>query len=275
MEAKVFNGRKLAWQKEKNLQKKVRQTMEKIGYQPKLVAILIGQNSASQIYLNLKEKVAERVGVDFERKDFPEDVSPGLIIEEIKKANQDEKVAGIMVQLPLPKQSAISNQQLAIIDAIAPEKDVDCLTTANLELLKKGKPRFLPATTKAILSIFKEEKINLAGKKIVVVGVKGFVGEPLFHYLKVLGCNVTGIDKETKDLGKVTKEADILISSTGVPNLIKTDMVKEGAVVIDVGSPKGDVDPSTALRASFVTPVPGGVGPLTVICLLENLCYNL
>lgn len=149
---------------------------------------------------------------------------------------------------------------------------MDCLTTKNLALLKTGKPHFLPATTKAVVSVLESAKVDLAGKRIVIVGSRGFVGEPLFDYLRGQGLNVAGVDKETKNLAAVTREAGILISATGVPNLIKKEMVKEGAAVIDVGYPKPDIDFERIKKiASFITPVPGGVGPLTVISLLENV----
>jgi len=266
--AVIFDGKKLAAQKEEILKAKVAM----LNFFPKLTAVSLGDDPASQIYLRLKGHSAGRIGIDFEKKEFTEGVDYQEIIREIQKANQDEKVWGIMVQLPLPRKLEIGNWKLEILGAIAPSKDVDCLTKENLDLLKAGKPHFLPATVRGIMEILKFGKIKLRGKKIVVVGAKGFVGRPLVDYLRSLGSDVVGVDKETPDLGTKTKEADILISATGVPNLIKKEMVKKGVVVVDVGSPRGDVDFEKVEEiASFITPVPGGVGPMTVICLFENL----
>lgn len=274
----IFDGKKLAQEKEKALRAKVDE-LKKQGIIPQLVSILIGNNPASKLYLGLKQKAAERVGVEFEKKEFPENVSLQEVIAQIKKSNQDEKVWGIIVQLPFELCSQgkpFKEIEKQVLNTIDPKKDVDCLTKANLELLKQGKSRFLPATVRGIMEILQIGKVSLEGKKIVVVGAKGFVGRPLVNYLRSLGNNVVGVDKETPDLKTKTKEADILISATGVPNLIKKEMVKEGAVVIDVGSPKGDVCFEEVKEvASFITPVPGGVGPMTVICLFENLLLGL
>ena len=266
--AMIFDGRKLAQEKEGKLVLAVAEFKKTHGFVPKLVSILIGDNPASIRYLVIKKAIGERAGIEVVVKKFSVNVSSQLVQRFIKQANLDSRVTGIMIQMPLPG-------KLRVLSAIAPSKDVDCLTTENLELLKTGKPRFLPATTKAVASVFESAKIGLAGKKIVIVGSKGFVGEPLFDYLKGQGFSVTGIDKETKTLGEVTRQADILISATGVPNLIKKEMIKKGAVVIDVGYPQPDVDfAAVAEVASFITPVPGGVGPLTVISLLENVLLS-
>lgn len=268
----IFDGRQLALLHEKILQKRVNKLVSKIGFRPILVSVLIGENPASLKYLALKKTVGERLGFKVDVKEFPENINIQEVLAVIRQANQDEKVWGILVQLPLPKRLETGNWKLEILGAITPSKDVDCLTQGNLELLKQGKPRFLPATVKGILSILASAKIGLPGKRIVVVGAKGFVGQPLTWYFQTLGYGVVGLDQEIEDLSQETKKADILISCTGVPGLIKKQMVKRGAVVIDVGSPKGDVCFEEVKKvASFITPVPGGVGPMTVISLFENL----
>lgn len=275
----IFEGKKLANEKEKVLQEQVKRLVGKLGFAPKLVAILVGNNPASQIYLRLKGEAAQRIGIDFEKKEFPEDVDPQEVIAEIKRVNQDDRVWGIMVQLPLPKESGIRNQELGILGTIAPAKDIDCLTPHNLGLLAMGQPKFLPATVRAVLTIIqnsrlaaKQAKFIIQNSNVVVVGRSNIVGKPLALILTNLGATVTVCHSKTKNLSDFIRKAEILISATGIPGLIKKEMVKKGAVVIDVGSPKGDVDFEEVKKvASFITPVPGGVGPLTVVSLLENL----
>jgi methylenetetrahydrofolate dehydrogenase (NADP+)/methenyltetrahydrofolate cyclohydrolase len=269
--AKVFEGKKLAQKKEKELAKKVAE-LKKKGIRPKLVSFLVGENPASLLYLKKKEEAAKRVGINFELQKFSSNINFTLLRRRIREKNNDSGVSGVMVQLPL---SEINQEILA---EISPEKDVDCLTPENLGLLALGKPRFLPAVVKAVLAILKF--VFTQGVlpspplrwDIVVVGASGFVGRSLVAYLKNLGLKAIPCDEFTKFLKKWTKRGDILISATGVPGLIKKEMVKKGAVVIDVGSPKGDVDFEEVKKvASWITPVPGGVGPLTIVCLLENV----
>lgn len=261
----IFDGKKLANEKEKVLQEQVKKLVSKLGFAPKLVAILVGDNPASQIYLRLKGEAARRVGVDFEKKEFPENVDPQEVLSGIKRANQDDRVWGIMVQLPLPK-------ELGILEAISPTKDVDCLTAENFGLLAMGKPKFLPATVRAVLTIIQNSKSKVKSSNVVVIGRSNIVGRPLALALTNLGATVTVCHSKTKNLADFTRRAEILISATGIPGLIKKEMVKKGAIVIDVGSPKGDIDFTEVKKAaSFITPVPGGVGPLTVVSLFENL----
>ena len=253
----IFDGNAFAKEKEKALKKRISKL------KPKLISILVGDDKASALYTKLKQKAAKRVGIKFEIKRFNSNVSKEKIVFLIKQLNKDKNVQGIMVQLPLPKRlrSEIQN----ILDSISPEKDIDGLT--------KNSP-FIPATTKAIIRILGEakEKLREGKEKVVVVGEKGTVGKSVMKELKNLNYDVTGVDIETEDLKSVTEKADILISTTGVPNLIKGNMVKDGVVIIDVGSPHGDVLFNEVIqKASFITPVPGGIGPVTIISLLENL----
>lgn len=262
MTAIIFDGKAFAKGKEEKLLK----ILEKLPSRPKLAAVLVGDNPESELYLKLKQRAAERLGISFEMKRFS-GKNRNEVIDFIKEKNNDSGVSGIMVELPL-------SEKFQILDLIRPSKDVDCLTGENLRLLAEGRPRFVPPTVKAVGEILKEAG-GIAQKKVVVVGSDGSVGKGILSYLK----DAEGIDQGTEDLASVTKNADVLISATGVGHLIKREMVKPGAVVIDVGIEKkrdlgvvGDVDFENVKEvASFITPVPGGVGPVTVVCLMENL----
>jgi len=269
----IFDGRKFAQDKEKVLQRELEKLTKK-GCSLKLISILVGQDPASRLYVSLKEKAANRVGVVFEKQEFSENVDAKELTDFIKNQNNDHSVGGIMVQLPLPKKLEIGSWKLEILGSIEPSKDVDCLTPENLGLLITGKPRVLPATVRGIWEILGKAGINektIVSKNVCVLGRSNIVGKPLANLLINQGAAVTVGHRQTKNLSYITKRADIIISATGSPNLVKGEMVKEGAVVIDVGSPKGDVDfNSVVKKASFITPVPGGVGPMTVVSLLEN-----
>ena len=269
--AVIFDGKKFAQDKEEVLQQEFEKLAKK-GYLLKLVSILIGQNPASRLYVSLKEKAANRVGVVFEKQEFPEYVDVRELTDFIKSQNNDSDVRGIMVQLPLP--ATFGDKIVTILREIAPQKDVDCLTPENLGLLMMGKPRVLPATVRGVWEILGRAGINektIVGKNVCVLSRSDIVGKPLANLLINRGATVTVCHSQTKDLACLMKRADIIISATGSPNLVKGEMVGEGAIVVDVGSPKGDFDlDSVAKKASFITPVPGGVGPMTVISLLEN-----
>lgn len=259
----IFDGKKFAQEKEKELRKKVL----KLKSAPKLVSILVGDDPSSVLYTNLKKKAAERVGVEFEIMKFPDSISKLYLIKVIKNLNNDQRVNGIMVQLPLPL--ALKEKTQTILNNIDQGKDVDGLTKRSA---------FIPATTKAVIRIIgiAKEKVDTKDEKIIVVGSKGMVGKSIVKELKNLKYSVEGIDKETKDLKSETSKGDILISATGVKNLIKENFVKDGAVVIDIGAPYGDVSfNKVKKKASFITPVPGGVGPVTIVSLLENLVYSV
>jgi len=268
MTAVIFNGREFARKKTEELAKVIRNFSD-IKKKPKLVAILVGDNLESRLYLSLKGRKAVQLGINFEFREFSEN-NPQEVIDYIEKKNMDQTVNGIIVELPLPAEW----DEYIVLDKIRPDKDVDCLTSENLRLLAEGRPRFVPPTVKAVGEILKEAG-GIAQKKVVVVGSDGSVGKGILSYLK----DAEGIDQGTEDLASVTKNADVLISATGVGHLIKREMVKPGAVVIDVGIEKkrdlgvvGDVDFENVKEvASFITPVPGGVGPVTVVCLMENL----
>lgn len=272
----IFDGRAFAQIKEQALLREVGE-IKKRGITPKLVSILADESKESALYVSLKAKFAERIGAIFEVHHFDED-NLKEIIEDIKKANADRSIHGIMVQLPVLHEEEI-------VRTIAPEKDVDCLTPENLGLIALKRPRFLPATVKAVLEIIQSSLRQLAGMNVVIIGASVIVGKPLAILLSDLGATVTLCRSTTKDLPDFTRRADILISATGAIDLVTKEMVKEGAMVIDVGISKllrggkfrvvGDVNLDVLAKTSFLTPVPGGVGPVTVACLFENLMAAL
>lgn len=257
----IFDGKGLASEKEKVLTNKV-QNLVKRGVTPKLVTILVGNNPASILYTNLKKKAAERIGAVMEVERFGSRVSSNTIIRTINKLNKDNAVHGIMVQFPLPRK--FLSFRLQIVKSIDPKKDVDGLLTESA---------FLPATVKAVLQIIEvaKKEVKHDYNKVTVVGASGMVGRPLVKILRELKYTVFTSDINTKDLSKDTLKSDLIISATGKSGLIKESMVKEGVTIIDIGAPKGDVDPNVYKKAAFYTPVPGGVGPVTISCLLENL----
>lgn len=256
MNDKVIDGKKLALEHEVRLKAKIQQ----LGIRPKIVSILVGQDPASVLYSKIKKNKAWQVGVDFKLHEFPEDTSFQTLESEIEKLNNDRSVNGVMVQLPLPRQRYDDDLTDQVVWLIKPEKDVDGLTN------KGPVPQ---ATIRGVLSILDAERIDINGKKVGVVGVTGMIGGPLAEILRQKGAQILGFDSKTVDLNKEAARADILISCVGKPNLIGSDAVKNGAVVIDVG---GDVDFDSAWpKASKITPPKGGVGPMTVISLMENV----
>lgn len=261
--ADIFDGQKLAQEKEKRL----KAVVKKLKIKPKLVVVLVGDDPASRLYVELKKEAAERVGIDFELKKFKKSVSQDSVIAYIQEKNGEKATSGIMVQLPLPK----NFDEFKIRRSIHPFKDVDCLHPKNLGMLMLGEPVFYPAAVKAVLEILLSRSRLFKGKEIVIVGASNLVGKPLSLVLSNLGATVSLCRSMTRNLAEHTKRADILVSATGKPGLIKKEMVKKGAVVIDVGETKGDVEEDVAQVASFLTPVPGGVGPVTVVSLLENV----
>jgi len=271
----IFDGKKLAREKEKNLRQQFKLLANKKKTAPKLVSILVGNDPASCLYTRLKKEAAERIGINFEKVEFVEEADDGQIKECIKKLNKNPRVGGIMVQLPLPV--SLKDKQKEIVETIVPTKDVDCLTATNLGRLVMGEMILLPATVRGIWEILEKAGINektIVGKNVFVLGRSDIVGKPLANLLINRGATVTVCHRQTKDPACLIKRADIIISATGSPNLVKGEMVKEGAIVIDVGSPKGDIDfDSVVKKASFITPVPGGVGPMTVVSLLENFLF--
>lgn len=274
MDSKIIDGRKLALIRQEKLVREIK----KLKIKPKIVSILVGDDVPSVLYTNIKQKKASEMGINFQPLYFslpPQGWTHELFEEvanKIKELNNDPSVHGIMMQLPLPEGFLQGHDKKELLQLIDPKKDVDGLNY-------RGKTwSFVPAAVKAVLSIFEDEKIPVAGKDVVVVGSSDLIGKPVAEEMEKLGAKVIICDRQTPNLQGETLEAQILISAAGVPGLITGDMVLDGVVVIDVGAEKvdskvvGDVDfESVYPKASKITPVPGGVGPMTVISLMENV----
>ena len=241
---------------------------------PKLVVVLVGNDPASQVYVNKKAKTAQAIGMSSEVLTFPENFRQEELAGEIQRLNLDPTVHGILVQLPLPRHI----NTLEIINLVAPHKDVDGLHPTNLGLVLAGDPRGCkPCTPAGVITLLKHYKVPMAGKHAVVVGRSNIVGKPMGLLLLQENATVTYCHSKTEDLAAVTRQADLLIAAVGVPKLITADYVKPGAVVVDVGTNRldgklvGDVDfESVSPQASFISPVPGGVGPMTICTLMAN-----
>ncbi|MBU2100413.1 bifunctional methylenetetrahydrofolate dehydrogenase/methenyltetrahydrofolate cyclohydrolase [Candidatus Micrarchaeota archaeon] len=270
MAARVFDGKKLA----EKIKEKIAKEIKEKNLKPKLSLILVGNDPASQVYVKKKHEACQEIGIISDQHFFTEKASEKEITELIEILNKDPEVSGILVQLPLPEQISVKK----VINLILPEKDVDGFHPVNIGKASIGQNCFFPATPLGILRLIEEEKIELQGKNVVIVGTSNIVGKPLGLMLLNKNATITYCNKFTKDLKEFTKKADILISAVGKPKLITKDMVKKNAIVIDVGTTRnetgkltGDVDFEEVKKtALFITPVPGGVGPLTVACLMEN-----
>ncbi len=239
---------------------------------PILAVITIGDDEASKVYVNNKRKSCEQVGISFMHFDYLSEVKESVVINKIKELNKDVSVNGIIVQLPIPDHFNVEN----IINTIDVSKDVDGLTNESKIKRMNNEESLVPCTTKGILELLDYYKINMESKRVVVVGRSELVGTPTYQECLKRNATVTICHSKTKDLGSITKEADILIVATGHKYLIDKDMVKEGCVIIDVGISRdngklyGDVNPNVSDKCSYLTPVPGGVGPMTVVMLLKN-----
>ena len=241
---------------------------------PGLSVILVGNNPASQIYVNNKKKTAEKLGIKSEVIEYPIDVDENIILDKINELNQDDTVHAILVQLPLPEHI----NKLKVIDAISPQKDVDCFTTINYGKLAAGlEPAVYPCTPKGILLLLDEYGIDLDGKHVVVVGRSNLVGKPMSLMALRRNATVTICHSHTKNLKSITKTADVVISAVGEV-LIEEDMINENIIVVDVGISRdkngkirGDVNFETVCgKTSYISPVPGGVGPMTIASLMLN-----
>lgn len=250
------------------------QLKEKYGKQAGLAVVIVGNNPASQVYVRNKMKACENVGFYSENIELDENISEEELLQEINKLNKNDRINGILVQLPLPSHI----NELKIIDSISPEKDVDGFHVANIGKMVIGdETGFLSCTPYGIMQLLEEYKIEIAGKDAVIIGRSNIVGKPMALMLIQKGATVQVCNSRTKDLRKKLNDADIIVVAAGVPKLLKKEDVKEGAVVIDVGINRvdgkicGDVDyEEVAERASYITPVPGGVGPMTIASLIKN-----
>lgn len=270
----VLDGKKLSKKIREEIKREVENFTSKGFRPPALAVILVGNDPASEIYVSNKRKACEKVGIRSLFYHLPQDVSEEKLLGLIYELNMDEEVDGILVQLPLPKHI----DQTKVILSISPEKDVDGFHPENMgKLVAQIEDGFIPCTPLGIDIMLKHYGIDVKGKDVTIVGAGFIVGRPLSLLMLWRNATVSICHIHTKDVKKFTKKADILISATGVPHLIKEDMVKEGAVVIDVGISRlkgkivGDVDfENVKKKARAITPVPGGVGPMTVTALLLN-----
>lgn len=269
----LLNGKELAQKLQQEMTQEVTELKEK-GLQPGLAVILVGEDPASQVYVRNKERAANNIGMYSVVYRLPETTSEADLIAKIEELNHDDKVHGILVQLPLPKHI---NEDL-VLDTIDPAKDVDGFHPMNLGNLFAGKPTMIPCTPAGIMELIKLSGMDLAGKNAVIIGRSNIVGKPMAHLLLQANATVTICHSKTKDLPKVAKQADVLVVAIGRANFVTADFVKEGAVVIDVGINRdennkltGDVKfDEVAPLTSFITPVPGGVGPMTITMLMRQ-----
>lgn len=270
MPAQILDGKKVATDVRAQIAKEVEQTE---GITPGLAVVLVGDDQASQVYVRNKEKACNSVGINSFMHLLPASTRQEELLDLIKKLNADSKVHGILVQLPVPPQIDPD----IILQAIDPTKDVDGFHPFNTGKLMAGLETFVPCTPRGIMHLLAAYNISLAGKHAVVVGRSNIVGKPMASLLMARDATVTVCHSKTSDLKEFTRSADILVVAVGRPRLITADMVKPGAVVVDVGINRlpeglvGDVDFDTVKEvASYITPVPGGVGPLTIAMLLQN-----
>lgn len=273
MAAMLIDGKKIAAETRAEIAAQVEE-QKAAGVTPGLAVIIVGENPASQVYVRNKHKACSEVGMYSEVIEMPGDTTEETLLAKIAELNDADNIDGILVQLPLPKH--INEEK--VIHAIRPDKDVDAFHPVNTGKIMIGNPDFLPCTPAGVMVMLRKTGIDITGKNCVVVGRSNIVGKPMAMLLLGANGTVTVCHSKTKDLAAVTREADILVVAIGRADFITGDMIKEGAVVIDVGMNRredgkltGDVDFATASeRASYITPVPGGVGPMTITMLLQN-----
>ena len=269
----IIDGKKIAETLRQKLKKEIVEIKSSFKSVPGLTVILIGEDPASKIYVRNKEKFSKEIGINSEVIKYPENIEEKEVLSKIIELNKNKKVSGILVQLPLPKH--INKQK--VIETILPEKDVDGFHPINVGNLSSGYDSKIPCTPLGCLILLKEVEKNLSGKHAVVIGRSNLNGKPMAQLLLKENCTVTITHSKTKDLKSQCNKADIIIAAVGKPKLVKGDWVKKNAIVIDVGINKttdgivGDVDFNEVSKvAKAITPVPGGVGPMTIACLLRN-----
>lgn len=272
--AQRIDGKEISAKVKEQVRLETAQLKEKHGIQPGLAVVIVGNDPASRVYVNNKKKACEAVGFQSFEYALPEETTQAELLELVDTLNKDKNVNGILVQLPVPRQI----DDKAIINAIAPEKDVDAFHPENVGRIMIGEYAFLPCTPAGVMELIDSTGIEISGKKCVVIGRSNIVGKPMAMLLLHRSGTVTICHSRTQDLASVTREADILVAAVGRANFVTADMVKEGAVVIDVGMNRlesgklcGDVDfAQVEPKASHITPVPGGVGPMTIAMLMKN-----
>jgi methylenetetrahydrofolate dehydrogenase (NADP+)/methenyltetrahydrofolate cyclohydrolase len=282
MAAELLDGKRIAQEIQSETRDSVSRFIADGHAAPMLAAVLVGDDAASQVYVRNKEQACHRVGIQSQLHRLPSASSTHEVVGLVQRLNHDAKVSGILVQLPLPRH--IDTQ--AVLDAVDASKDVDAFHPHNVGLISQGRPRFLPCTPHGVLQLLKRYQLKTSGRQICIIGRSDIVGKPMLLMLaqKDIGlgadyanATVTLCHSRTKDLAAVVREADIVIAAMGSPEFVTASMLKPGAIVVDVGINRtakglvGDVDFNSASQvASYLTPVPGGVGPLTVTMLLEN-----
>lgn len=282
MEAKILDGKALAQKIQTELKQQVEELTPKIGRPPGLAVLMVGDNPASAAYVRNKERSCEKVGIASFGKHFPTETSQEELTQVIEELNKDDRVDGILVQLPLPDRL----DSVSLLHHIDPDKDADGLHAVNLGRLVRGEPGLRSCTPAGVMRLMEEYQIPLRGKKAVVVGRSILVGKPLALMLLAADATVTIAHSRSQNLGEITRDADILVAAAGRRDLITSDMVKPGAIVIDVGINRvadeagnsrlvGDVNfDAVKTVAGYITPVPGGIGPMTVALLLANTVWS-
>jgi methylenetetrahydrofolate dehydrogenase (NADP+)/methenyltetrahydrofolate cyclohydrolase len=270
----VLDGRALA---RRLNQTSVKVRVAALARPPGLAVLLAGADPASQVYVRRKGVVAHRMGFLHRQIDLPVDVTLVRLLQEVKALNEDPSIDGILVQLPLPGHLDAKT----VLDAVDPSKDVDGFHPANAGKLAQGRPRFVPCTPLGVITMLRDANVPLEGKQAVVIGRSDIVGKPVAQLLLQAHCTVTICHSRTADLAAHVRRADVLVAAVGRPKMVPAAWVKPGAAVIDVGINRladgslcGDVDPAVAEVAGWYTPVPGGVGPMTIAMLMENTCRS-
>ena len=270
----IIDGKALAKKIKLELKEKVNNLKEN-GITPKLAVIMVGDNPASKVYVKNKSKACRSVGIEFDEYLFDENITEQELLDVIEKLNNDKTIHGILLQAPIPKHLNINKA----FGTISPQKDVDGFNPINIGKLSIGEDTFISCTPYGIVKMLEEYKIDAEGKNVVILGRSNIVGKPLIQCMLNLNSTVTVCHSRTKNIKEITKKADILISAIGKPKFVTIDMVKDEAVIIDVGinrlddgSIVGDVDYDNVFqKVSYITPVPGGVGPMTIAMLLTNV----
>lgn len=277
-QAKIIDGKAFSAKVREEIKSKVKSLQEKFNVNPGLAVVLVGEDPASQVYVRNKGKQTVEAGMESFEIKLSADISQEELIAKVKELNSDPKVNGILVQLPLPKHM----DERTVINTIAPEKDVDGFHIINTGLLATGQDCIVPCTPLGCILMLKDTLGDLSGKKAIVIGRSNIVGKPMAQLLLKESCTVTIAHSRTKNIEEECKQADIVVAAVGIPEMVKGSWIKEGAAVIDVGINRvetedgkykltGDVEFDSAVEvAGAITPVPGGVGPMTIACLLRN-----
>ena len=271
--AKIIDGKAVSAKVKEQVRKEA-EVLKGQGIEIGLAVVIVGNNSASRVYVNNKKKACEEVGFNSYEYALPEETTEAELLELVEKLNSDDRVNGILVQLPLPKQI----NENAIINAIRPDKDVDAFHPENVGHIMIGDFSFLPCTPAGVMELIAETGVDVCGKSCVVIGRSNIVGKPMAMLLLHKNGTVTICHSRTKNLAEICSKADILVAAVGKAKFVTPDMIKEGAVVIDVGMNRdengklcGDVDYAACFdKAGYITPVPGGVGPMTIAMLMRN-----